>query len=329
MSVIDIENLEEKFEEIISGEEFKQLQNAYNEAEHVFFFGHGGNLGVADHAAIDASRLTDKNVVAPGSGILATSIIGDTNFNDWLKTWLEMRTRGLDTKKCLVLGMSCSSTGESSNTIKTALEWAASKNIPSYMFTATKKTTVSDDVVQIVQDTVYYHTSEILSLILTYQLIHGAGFSCPTISKKAADRRFEKLGIESEVSTEHYNQQVPPGLEKELKQIAVDFDGVIHTFDKGWHDGTCYGDPLPGSLDAIKELAKTYDVVVYTAKVKTDRPLVGGKTGRELVQDWLTTHGFSPFIKEVTSDKPRAEYYIDDKAVKFENWESTLREIGK
>ena len=73
MSVIDIENLEEKFEEIISSEEFKQLQNAYNEAEHVFFFGHGGNLGVADHAAIDASRLTDKNVVAPGSGILATS----------------------------------------------------------------------------------------------------------------------------------------------------------------------------------------------------------------------------------------------------------------
>ena len=45
------------------------------------------------------------------------------------------------------------------------------------------------------------------------------------------------------------------------------------------------------------------------------------------MQDWLTTHGFSPFIKEITSDKPRAEYYIDDKAVKFENWENTLREI--
>ena len=70
------------------------------------------------------------------------------------------------------------------------------------MFTATRKTTVSDDVVQVIQDTVHYHTSEILSLILTYQLIHGEISLCPTISKKAADRRFEKLGIESEASTE-------------------------------------------------------------------------------------------------------------------------------
>ena len=52
------------------------------------------------------------------------------------------------------------------------------------------------------------------------------------------------------------NKEVPPGFEKELKNMAIDFDGVIHNFDKGWYDGTCYGDPLPGSIEAIKKLSK-------------------------------------------------------------------------
>tara|TARA_R100000234_G_scaffold93485_2_gene61700 strand:+ start:4821 stop:5837 length:1017 start_codon:yes stop_codon:yes gene_type:complete len=335
--ILDIENLDDKFISIIETQEFQDLQSAYNDAKYVLFFGHGGNLGVADHAAIDASRLTNKNVIAPGSGILATSIIGDTNFNDWLKTWVEMRTRGIDPKECLVLGMSCSSSGESSNTIRTALEWASEQGIPSFMFTATKKHNLDNSVTQIVQNTVHYHTSEILSLILTYQLIHGAGFKCPTISKKAAERRFETLGIESEIEdgirTENeetfYNQQVPPGLENEKDQIAVDFDGVIHNFDKGWHDGTCYGEVIPGSLEAVKKLSEKYDVVIYTAKVKPDRPLVNGKTGGELVYEWLDKNGFLPYVKTVTAEKPRAEFYIDDKAVKFVDWNQTIQEIMK
>ena len=48
-------------------------------------------------------------------------------------------------------------------------------------------------------------------------------------------------------------KEVPPGFESDLKNIAIDFDGVIHNFDKGWYDGTCYGEPLPGSLEAIKK----------------------------------------------------------------------------
>ena len=46
----------------------------------------------------------------------------------------------------------------------------------------------------------------------------------------------------------------PPGFEKDAKNLAIDFDGVIHNFDKGYHDGTCYGDPIEGSLQAIKDL---------------------------------------------------------------------------
>ena len=63
------------------------------------------------------------------------------------------------------------------------------------------------------------------------------------------------------------NKQVPPGFEKELNNVAIDFDGVIHNFDKGWHDGTCYGDPLPGSIEAVKRLSKQYNIIIFTAKV--------------------------------------------------------------
>ena len=163
---------------------------------------------------------------------------------------------------------------------------------------------------------------------MTYQLIHGAGFACPTISKKAAQRRFEDLDIESEVEEAYYNQQVPPGMENQEENLAIDFDGVVHTFDKGWHDGTCYGEPINGSIEAIKELSNKYNIIIHTAKVKEDRPLVGGKSGIDLVKDWIDKHGLTSYVSEITCEKPRAKYYIDDKAIHFTSWKDTLEKIG-
>lgn len=116
------------------------------------------------------------------------------------------------------------------------------------------------------------------------------------------------------------NSYVPPGFEEQAKQIAIDFDGVLHNDDKGWHDGTCYGEPLPGALGAVQKLSKKYTIVIFTAKVKGDRPLVNGKTGMQLVKAWLRKWGFEPYVKEITCEKPRAQYYIDDKAIRFDSW---------
>ena len=117
----------------------------------------------------------------------------------------------------------------------------------------------------------------------------------------------------------------PPGFEKEAKNIAIDFDGVVHTFDKGFHDGTCYGDPIEGSLDSIRQLSKKYNIVIFTAKAKPSRPLVGGKTGTELVREWLEKHDVMQYVEEITAEKPRAFLYIDDKGYRFENWYDTMR----
>ena len=124
-----------------------------------------------------------------------------------------------------------------------------------------------------------------------------------------------------------FNKEVPPGHEKELNNLAIDFDGVIHTFDKGFHDGTCYGKPIKGSLEAIKKLSKNFKIIIFSSKVKRDRPLVNGKTGMQLVKKWLKKYKVLKYIAEITCEKPRAKYYIDDKAIEFTSWSKTLQKI--
>ncbi len=123
------------------------------------------------------------------------------------------------------------------------------------------------------------------------------------------------------------NLSVPPGFEDQLNNIAIDFDGVIHTFDRGWNDGTCYGDPIPGAIEAIKKLSLKYNIIIFTAKAKSNRPLVNGKTGVELVKEWLSKYDLIDCVAEITSEKPHANIYIDDRGYRFNNWTDTLKEI--
>lgn len=105
------------------------------------------------------------------------------------------------------------------------------------------------------------------------------------------------------------------------KTIAIDFDGVIHDNCKGYHDGTCYGKPIKGALQAIKRLSKKYKIVIYTTKARKDRKKVKGRTGVYLVWEWLINWGFYDYIEDVTAIKPPAFLYIDDKGYEFITWE--------
>lgn len=112
-------------------------------------------------------------------------------------------------------------------------------------------------------------------------------------------------------------------------QIAIDFDGVIHKNSKGFHDGTVYDEPIEGAFEAIKQLRKQgYQIVIFTAKAKPDRPLVNGKTGIELIEEWLDKHEMLSYIKEVTPEKPRAIAYIDDRAIRFTDWNDILNQLN-
>ena len=116
--------------------------------------------------------------------------------------------------------------------------------------------------------------------------------------------------------------------ERNTKQLAIDFDGVIHKSSKSFHDGTIYDDPVDGVGEALKKLSKDYTLIIYTCKANPYRPLVNAKTGIELIWEWLEKYGFDGYIEDITYTKPNAKYYIDDKAVRFTNWNQVIGEIN-
>ena len=117
-------------------------------------------------------------------------------------------------------------------------------------------------------------------------------------------------------------------VKNETNTLAIDFDGVIHDHNLGFHDGTCYGEPIKGAINAIKLLwARNFTIIIFTCKANPDRPLINGKTGTELVWDWLKKHNIDKYIKNVTYNKPNALFYIDDKAIHFNNWNNILDHV--
>ena len=117
-------------------------------------------------------------------------------------------------------------------------------------------------------------------------------------------------------------------VKNESDTLAIDFDGVIHDCSKGYYDGTVYGDPLPGALKALKTLKqKGFNLIIFSCKSRSDRPSVNGKTGTEMVWDWLEKHNMKEFINDVVVEKPRAICFIDDKGIRFNNWGQCLKTL--
>jgi len=115
----------------------------------------------------------------------------------------------------------------------------------------------------------------------------------------------------------------------EVGVIAIDFDNVIHNNDKGFHDGTCYGKPIDGAIESIKEISKKFRIVIYSLKGHPERPLINGKTGIELVWDWLIEYNIDSYVEDIVWGKPNALVYIDDKGFRFENWKDTRQYLSR
>lgn len=134
--------------------------------------------------------------------------------------------------------------------------------------------------------------------------------------------------------------------------IAVDFDGVIHAYSRGWQDGSIYDPPLPGAIDGLRALMGHDAVFIFT----TREP--------EQVMPWLEQYGFDVTIDErcshcsrrgdggsppgcsyckgsglltfwnprgqllVTNRKLAANAYLDDRAVRFNDWGQALTALG-
>jgi len=316
--MLDIENIESLFYEVVNSDDWKELQEKFNNADDIYVLGHGGNLAVASHAAIDISRLSNgtKNAMCPDSATVVTSLINDTDFDHWMHQWLKIVTSSKtqhQLENSLILGFS--SSGTSRDLIK-AFQWGYSNDIPIACITAKPLVDKIPTISEVAVGCDYYHTIEVLSLLLQYELTHGSGKVCPPIGGNKPE----------DIAHYNSNREVREiGFKDELKNIAVDFDGVIHKNSKGYHDGTIYDEPIEGSREALEKLSKDYDVVLFTCKAKPDRGLVNGKTGTQLVWEWLEKYDMDKFVTKVTAEKPRAVQYIDDKGIQFTSWEDYWR----
>jgi|TARA_Y100000114_G_C11755378_1_gene326593 phosphoheptose isomerase len=319
--MLNFENLGDKFIQVVQTSEWAALQEKFNNCNDIYVLGHGGNLAVADHAAVDMTRLSNgtKNAICPGSGVVATSYINDSSFEQWMVNWLSARTSTRtkeQMQKSLVLGIS--SSGNSVDILK-ALQWATDNGMEIAMMTSKDINVEINNLTKVIIGADYYHTAEVLTLLLTYELTHGSGNVCPPIGKNDPDA-LKTMNWKGGKIREH-------SYPDEQINVGIDFDKVIHKCSKGYYDGSIYDEPVEGAYEALERLAKDYTVIVYTCKAKPDRGLVNGKTGTELIWEWLKEHNMSQFVSKVTAEKPRARFYVDDKAIRFTDWESTFAMI--
>lgn len=96
--------------------------------------------------------------------------------------------------------------------------------------------------------------------------------------------------------------------------IAVDFDGVLHSYSSPWVAEELIQDPpVPGAIEWLTGIMKKFDVVIFTTRGKT-------AGGRVAVREWLIEYGFDYDTAtriRITHEKVPALLYIDDRAWRF------------
>lgn len=93
--------------------------------------------------------------------------------------------------------------------------------------------------------------------------------------------------------------------------VAVDFDGVIHSYTSPWVAPDIIPDPpVEGAIAWLMEIAKEFHVVIHSTRCAT-------MEGTKAVLHYLADHGFVGTISG-SCEKPPALVYVDDRAWRFE-----------
>jgi hypothetical protein len=93
--------------------------------------------------------------------------------------------------------------------------------------------------------------------------------------------------------------------------LCIDFDGVIHSYEKGWQNGVIYGTPTPGFFEWAKQAQNYFQLMIYSSRST-------GAEGIYAMRDWLAKYPESKEIDlEFAWEKPAAFLTIDDRALTF------------
>ena len=177
---IDFENIEARCREAERSTEFQALIEKVGKAKKIFLLGNGGLHFVSCHMATDMTRLIpDKVVYSFDSVGFITSNANDHGHEMLFLRWLETTLLETDdVSNYLVIGMSCS--GNSINVIN-ALHWAKKRGLHTFMISGQKSELLGDSVSELSFECEYFHTVEVMCMMLLYELIHCTDNKCPSI----------------------------------------------------------------------------------------------------------------------------------------------------
>ena len=110
--------------------------------------------------------------------------------------------------------------------------------------------------------------------------------------------------------------------------IAVDFDGVLHRYSKGWNKGSIYDPPVKGAKEAMEKLREEgHKLYIFTVRSNTLFHKKDKLDQAKAMKEWLELHQI-PYDKIWTYGKPMADLFIDDRAIGFRgDWNQTLQEV--
>jgi hypothetical protein len=109
--------------------------------------------------------------------------------------------------------------------------------------------------------------------------------------------------------------------------ICLDFDGVIHSYEKGWQNGVIYGSVTDGFFEWAEQAAKLFKLVIYSSRSSTEEgQLAMASWLIDQRRKWRDKGGMhetdAPLGFEFADKKPAAWLTIDDRCVRFEgSWD--------
>jgi len=163
---------------------------------------------------------------------------------------------------------------------------------------------------------IYVHTDEVRGR----EENHVSNYEKPQVNFIDIDTGATK--VEEGVTTILDISPVPSKELKTLdkrKTLAVDFDGVIHQYSKGFQGlDNAYDPPMDGAREVLQRLKDKG----YVLKIMSSRPAL-------VIEEWLEKYEMTDLFDKVSNSKFAATVYLDDRGFHFTNWENVEERLAK